>query len=459
MEQLFIFTALLQTVLITFVLGKRATLKDLPALLLFLLMSHYTLVIFLGFWNTHSEMKLTRLHLPIGYSAGPILYYFVRFSFLPIKKIQSKQWLWWFLPAAFELFFAVIYWSLFALNSHFEPTFKVFANGFNKWSFIYFIEFSLATIVFLVRHNALITMNLVYKNQFKWIKILLLFIVLFIVDEGLTDDGQVFFSGLLACGFTSTFLYFLLTNHRVETNQTVENKELLKEALNEQEKAVVISNPEGIVEYVNEAFLGIVGYRHRDVVGRPLCFMRGELTTPESLTFMQEKMDAHLDFEVENINYRKNGEAYVCRSTMIPVFSNNVLTHYIAYKEDVRTILAAAPQEDELQLMEKISTYFDTHEPFKNKQLQVADVADFLGIAARRIGEIIKKCEDKSFSEFVNTYRTKAVIKMMESPDNQHITIEAISQMCGFNSKSVFNVAFKKETGKTPSQYLEEIMA
>ena len=174
---------------------------------------------------------------------------------------------------------------------------------------------------------------------------------------------------------------------------------------------------------------------------------------------MQDKMDAQISFEVDVINYRKNGEAYVCRNTMIPVFSNNTLTHYIAYKEDVRTILQAAPQDAELQLMDKIKAYFHTHEPFKNKQLQVADVAESMDIATRRVGEILKKCEDKSFSEFVNTYRVGAVIKMMENPDNQHITIEAISQMCGFNSKSVFNVAFKKETGKTPSTFLESITA
>jgi PAS domain S-box-containing protein len=459
MEQLFIFTALLQTFLITFVLGKRATLKNLPALLLFLLMVNYTLVILLGFWNTHSEMKLTRLHLPIGFSAGPILYYFVRFSFLPVKKSPSKQWLWWFLPCVFEVLFAAIYWSLFAVNSRFEPAFKAFANGFNRWGFLYFIVFFVATIVFLVRHNALITMNLVYKKQFKWIKVLLLFIVLFIVDEGLTDDGQVFFSGLIACGFTSTFLYFLLTYRHRDTNQNIGNKELLKEALNERKKAVVITNKDEIVEYVNEAFLTIVGYRHRDVVGRKLTFLRGNLTTVESIKFMREKMDEQVDFEVDIVNYRKNGEAYMCRIQTIPVVSDGTLTHFIAYKEDMKTILAAAPQDDELQLMERIAKYFETHEPFKNKQLQVADVAEFLGIPARKIGEIIKKCEDKSFSEFVNAYRTKAVIKMMEDPKNQHITIEAISQMCGFNSKSVFNVSFKKETGKTPSQYLEEIMA
>jgi PAS domain S-box-containing protein len=459
MEQLFIFTALLQTVLITLVLGKRVSLKDLPSLLLFLLMVNYTLVIFLGFWNTHSAMKLTRLHLPIGYSAGPILYYFVRFSFLPVKKIQSKQWLWWFLPCAVEMVFAAIYWLLFAFNSSFEPAFKAVANGFNRWGFIYFIGFVISIIVFLVRHNALITMNLVFKNQFKWIKILLGFIVLFIIDEGVTTDDQIFFSSLLACGFTSTFLYFLLTHPQPTSQQAVDNKELLKEALNEHEKAVVITNKDEIVEYVNEPFLHIIGYRHRDVVGRKLTFLRGKLTTRETIDFMRQKLNEKVDFDVNIVNYRKNGEAYICHITIIPVFNDNELTHFIAYEEDVETILAAAPQDEEWQAMGKIKTYFDTEEPFRNKQLQVADIAEATGIAARRIGELLKKCEDKSFSEFVNAYRVRAVIEMMENADNQQITIEAISQMCGFNSKSVFNVAFKKETGKTPSQFLEEVTA
>jgi PAS domain S-box-containing protein len=454
MEQLFIFTALIQTILIAIVLGKRASLKDLSALLLFLLTVHYTFVVFVGFWNSHSAYQLTRLHIPTGFAAGPLYFYFVRFSFLPTKDV-SKRWFWWFAPVVLEVFNAVVYWLLVAFNSDFAESFKGYANDYSRLGFIYFAAFFVAAIAFLIRHKTLISMNIMYKEQLKWIKVLMLFIALFILDELFSSDTQMLFSGLISCGFTSTFLYSLVSGNQNLQADNSQNKELLKEALNEQKKAVVIANKEEIMEYVNEPFLNIIGYRHRDVIGRKLTFLRGNLTTPESIKFMREKLDEQVNFEVDIVNYRKNGEAYMCHIMMIPVFNDNKLSHFIAYKEDVRTILEATPQNDELQLFEAIKTYFTDKEPFKNKQLQVADIAEHFDISSRRLGEILKKCSNQSFSEFVNAYRVQAVIDLMQNNENQQLTIEAISQICGFNSKSVFNAAFKKEMGKTPSNYLE----
>jgi PAS domain S-box-containing protein len=456
MAQLLIFSAFIQAVLISFFLGSKLSRKDLPALLVFLLMVHYTCVLFAGFWNAYSTIPLTRLHIPIGFTAGPIFYYAIRFNFLPIKNI-SRRWLWWFAPFALEFATAMIYWVLFAFESPLASPLKVVAVACFPWSFLYFIVFFIAGVVFLIRHNTMITMNIVFKKQLSWFKFIIFFIILFILDELFTKDGNILGGSLIACGFTSTFLYFLLNHIPTSVEQNNEGKELLKEALNEQEKAVVIVNKDRIVEYVNEPFLTIVGYRHRDVIGRKLTFLQGDLTTEESVDYMNMKLAEKVDFDIDIINYRKNGEAFMCHINMIPVFSNDELSHFIAYEEDVATISEAAPQEDELALMEKIKSHFQTSESFKNKQLQVADVAEAMGIPARRVGEILKKCEDKSFSEFVNAYRVQAVIGMLQDPKNQNITIEAISQMCGFNSKSVFHAAFKKETGKTPKAFLEDI--
>jgi PAS domain S-box-containing protein len=456
MAQLLIFSAFLQAVLISFFLGSKLTRKDLPALLVFFLMVHYTFVLFAGFWNAYSAVPLTRLHIPIGYTAGPIFYYAVRFNFLPIKNI-SKSWIFWFMPFVFEFAIAFIYWVLVALNNPLATPVKSVAMAYFPLSFFYFIAFFIAGVVFLIRHNTLITMNIVFKKQLGWFKFIIFFIIFFIIDELTTSDGTILWGSFIACCFTSTFIYFLLNHIPTSVQQNNEGKELLKEALNEHEKAVVIINKDRIVEYVNEPFLAIVGYRHRDVIGRKLSFLQGDLTTEESVDYMNSKLLEKVDFDIDIINYRKNGEAFMCHINIIPVFSNEELSHFIAYEEDVATISEAAPQDDELALMEKIKAHFQASESFKNKQLQVADVAEAMGIPARRVGEILKKCEDKSFSEFVNAYRVQAVMGMLQDPENQNITIEAMSQICGFNSKSVFHAAFKKETGKTPKAYLEDI--
>ena len=456
MAQLLIFSAFLQSVIVTFFLGTKVTRKDLPALLQFFLMINYSCVLFSGFWNTYSTTPLTRLHLPIGFAAGPIFYFFIRFSFLPLKN-TSKRWIWWFSPFFIEVLNASIYWVLFALNSTWVSYLKDFSSILSRLGFLYFILFFMAGIVFLIRHNTMITMNIVYKRQLKWLKIFIFFVVLFILDEIFTGDNEIFFSSLIACVFTSTFLYSLMNDVTISSKLNTEGKELLKEALNEHQKALTIINHENIIEYVNEPFLTIIGYRHRDVIGRKFNFLQGDLTTQESKDFMSDQLKKAVEFDVDIINYRKNGEAFMCHINMIPVFTNEELTHFIAYQKDIKTILEATPQDDELAMVQKIKTYFHTSESFKNKQLQLADVAEAFSIPARRVSEVLKKCEDQSFSEFVNAYRVQAVIAMLQDVNNQNLTIEAMSQMCGFNSKSVFHAAFKKQTGKTPKAFSEDI--
>jgi PAS domain S-box-containing protein len=456
MAQFLTFSAFIQAFIITVFLGSKVTRKDLPALLLFFLEIIYTCVLFSGFWNNYSTIPLTRLHLPIGFAAGPVFYFFVRFNFTPTRN-TSKRWLLWFIPFAIEFVNAIIYWILYSLNMPWADYLKQFSSILSHLGFLYFVVFFIAAIVFIVQHNTMITMNIVFKKQLKWFKFLALFIILFILDETLTANNEILSSSLIACAFTSTFLYFLLTDASYSSKQNRESKELLKEALSDRQKAVAILNHDGIIEYVNETFLHMTGYRHRDIIGRSFNFLQGDLTTSESKHFISERMAVQLDFKIDLIQYRKNGEAFMCHIAMTPVFSNDELTHFIAYQEDTETISEATPQDEELALLEKIKSHFLSSESYKNKQLQVADVAEALGIPARRIGEVLKKCEDKSFSEYVNSYRVQSVIDMMKDNKNLNITIEAISQMCGFNSKSVFNNAFKKEVGKTPTAFLEDL--
>jgi AraC-like DNA-binding protein len=57
----------------------------------------------------------------------------------------------------------------------------------------------------------------------------------------------------------------------------------------------------------------------------------------------------------------------------------------------------------------------------------------------------------------VNSYRIEEAGKRLADPAEDHKTILEIAYDTGFYSKSVFNTAFKKFTGMTPSQYKKKV--
>ena len=59
----------------------------------------------------------------------------------------------------------------------------------------------------------------------------------------------------------------------------------------------------------------------------------------------------------------------------------------------------------------------------------------------------------QNFYDFVNHYRIEEAKSIMVSNTDDKKTILEILYEVGFNSKSAFNNAFKKNTGKTPSEF------
>jgi AraC-like DNA-binding protein len=61
----------------------------------------------------------------------------------------------------------------------------------------------------------------------------------------------------------------------------------------------------------------------------------------------------------------------------------------------------------------------------------------------------------KNFNEFINQYRVETFKNLAKDPANANITVLGLAYDSGFNSKTVFNTYFKKETGLTPKQFLK----
>jgi AraC-like DNA-binding protein len=78
-------------------------------------------------------------------------------------------------------------------------------------------------------------------------------------------------------------------------------------------------------------------------------------------------------------------------------------------------------------------------------------LAQIVGVTPNQLSFVLNRYLGKSFFDFVNSVRIDHALRLLvEEPDRQILDI-AIS--IGFNSKSTFNLAFKKITGTTPSAY------
>jgi len=82
-------------------------------------------------------------------------------------------------------------------------------------------------------------------------------------------------------------------------------------------------------------------------------------------------------------------------------------------------------------------------------------LAGELDIHANQLSWLLNDGFGKNFNEFINHYRIDTFMRLAKLPENANLTIMSIAYECGFNSKTVFNTYFKKETGLTPKQFLK----
>jgi len=105
-----------------------------------------------------------------------------------------------------------------------------------------------------------------------------------------------------------------------------------------------------------------------------------------------------------------------------------------------------------LELMEK-------QQPYSNSELTLNQLAEMLSISSHNLSEIINTRLQQNFFDFVNSYRLAKVKKDLADPVKRHLTLLAIAFDAGFNSKSSFNLIFKKQTNLTPSEYRKQALS
>jgi len=100
--------------------------------------------------------------------------------------------------------------------------------------------------------------------------------------------------------------------------------------------SVVITDLDARIEYVNETFCRVTGYRPEEVIGQNPSVLRTERTPPETYPALWAALERGETWTGEFINKRKDGSLYVELARITPLRqADGRITHYLAIKEDI----------------------------------------------------------------------------------------------------------------------------
>jgi putative ABC transport system permease protein len=94
---------------------------------------------------------------------------------------------------------------------------------------------------------------------------------------------------------------------------------------------------------------------------------------------------------------------------------------------------------------------------YEDPELTLSSLSEKLGLHTHELSRVLNTVLKKSFNDFINEYRVKDVIRKMQDPAYDNITLLGMAYDSGFNSQSTFHRIFKELTGKTPAEYKKEL--
>ena len=112
--------------------------------------------------------------------------------------------------------------------------------------------------------------------------------------------------------------------------------------------------------------------------------------------------------------------------------------------------------ENSEKYLNKLLNLMECEKPFLNNDLTLQKLSEKLSVSQHHLSQIINEKLSQNFFDFINSYRIEEAKTLLLDKRGELLTILAIAEEVGFNSKSAFNIAFKKYTSMTPTQFKKQ---
>lgn len=108
-------------------------------------------------------------------------------------------------------------------------------------------------------------------------------------------------------------------------------------------------------------------------------------------------------------------------------------------------------------LNKKLHEIMLVEKPWKKTDLKLHELANMVGCSPYVLSQMFSTYLNLNFYDYVNQYRVEECKLYISDPQFNKYGIDAISELCGFSSRSSFFRFFKKHTGITPNEFKNRI--
>ncbi|MBF0271883.1 MAG: PAS domain S-box protein [Magnetococcales bacterium] len=123
----------------------------------------------------------------------------------------------------------------------------------------------------------------------------------------------------------------LTKRHQVEARIRI-----LSQAVEQSPSSVVITDREGIIQYVNHSFITSSGYSREELLGHDPSLLRSGITSPEVYQNLWQTITSGRVWRGDLCNRHKNGELYWELANISPIRDQNGnISHFLGIKDDI----------------------------------------------------------------------------------------------------------------------------
>jgi AraC-like DNA-binding protein len=148
---------------------------------------------------------------------------------------------------------------------------------------------------------------------------------------------------------------------------------------------------------------------------------------------------------------------YIINQKELYPFSENEKKQIITLTEEEEEMSTSKKRlfsgEDLEKEKNKLLLLMEKEKPYLDNELNLAKLATLSQISMHELSFVLNEGFQENFNQFVNRYRVAESKKILLDPTLSHLTMLGVAYESGFNSKTIFNITFKKLTGQTPSQF------